>query len=96
MTNVVKQGCVLALTLFSMLFFAMLTDVFQDGHNGIPIRYRFHGKLFKLKRLQANSKLQTEVLLDQFLFAHDMTKGCSNRRENANMCGSSIRFKLQI
>ena len=50
-TNGVKQGCVLA----STLFYAMLTDAFQDGDNGIPIWYRFDGKLFNLKRLQAKS-----------------------------------------
>ena len=44
-TNEVKQGYVLASTLFSMLFSAMLTDVFEDCDNGIPIRYRFDGKL---------------------------------------------------
>ena len=69
-----KQGCVLASTLFSMMFSAMLTDAFQNGDNGIPIRYRFDGKLFNLGRLQAKSKLQTEVL-DEFLFADDMAKG---------------------
>ena len=73
-TNGVKQSCVLASTLFSMMFSAMLTDAFQDGDNGIPIRYRFDGKLFNLRRLQAKSKVQTEVL-DQFLFADDMAKG---------------------
>ena len=73
-TNGVKQGCVLAKTLFSMLFSAMLTAAFQDGNNGIPIRYRFDGKLFNLRRLQATSKVQTEVL-DEFLFADDMVKG---------------------
>ena len=38
-TNGVKQGCVLAPTLFGMMFSAMLTDAFQDGDNGISIRY---------------------------------------------------------
>ena len=73
-TNGVKQGCVLASTLFSMMFSAMLTDAFQDGDNGILIRYRFDGKLFNLRRLQAKSKVQTEVL-DEFLYADDMAKG---------------------
>ena len=73
-TNGVKQACVLASTLFSMMFSAMLTDAFQDGDNGIPIRYRFDGKLFNLRRLQAKFKVQTEVL-DEFLFADDMAKG---------------------
>ena len=72
-TNGVKQGCVLASTLFSMMFSAMLTDAFQDGVNGIPIRYRFDGKLFNLRRLQAKSKVQIEVV-DEFLFADDMAK----------------------
>lgn len=40
-TNGVKQGCFLALTLFSMVFSAMLTDAFwQDG---ISVRYRTDG-----------------------------------------------------
>ena len=72
-TNGVKQGCVLAPTLFSMMFSAMFTAAFQDGDNGIPIRYRFDGKLSNL-RLQAKSKVNTEVL-NEFLFADDMAKG---------------------
>ena len=72
-TNGVKQGCVLAPTLFSKMFSAMLTAAFQDADNGIPIGYRFDGKLFNLRRLQAESKVQTEVL-DEFLFADDITK----------------------
>ena len=75
-TNGVKQG----LTLFSMMFSAMLTDAFQDGDNGIPIRYRFDGKFFKLRRLQAKSKVQTEVL-DEFLFADDMAKGAPTQEK---------------
>ena len=62
------------------MFSAMLTDTFQDGDNSIPIRYRFDGKLFNLRRLQAKSKVQTEVL-DEFLFADDMTKGAPTEEE---------------
>ena len=47
-TNGVKQGCVLAPTQFSMMFSAMLRDAFQDGDNGIPIRYRWEA--FQLKK----------------------------------------------
>ena len=49
----------------------MLTEAFQDGDNGISIRYCFYGKLFNLKRLQAKYKVQTEVL-GEFKFADDM------------------------
>ena len=48
-TNGVKQGCVMAPTLFSMMFSAMLTDAFQDVDAGFPIRYRFDGKLLNLR-----------------------------------------------
>ena len=70
----VKQWCVLASTLFSMMFSAMVTNAFQGGGNGIHIRYPFDGKLFNLRRLQAKSNVQTQVL-DEFLFADDMAKG---------------------
>ena len=56
-----------------MMFSSMLTTAFQDGDNGIPIRYRFDGKLFNLRRLKAKFKVQTEVL-DEFLFADDTAK----------------------
>ena len=61
-------------TLFSMMFSVMLTDAFQDDDNGILFRYRFDGNLFNLRRLQAKSKVQTEVL-HEFLFADAMAKG---------------------
>ena len=51
----------------------MLTDAFQDGDNRLPIRYRFDGKLFNLRRLQATSKVQTEMF-DGFLFVEEMAK----------------------
>ena len=49
-------------TLYSMMFYAMVTYALQDCDAGFPIRYRFAGKLFNLKRLQATSKVQTNVL----------------------------------
>ena len=38
-TNGIKQGCVMAPTLFSMMSSAMFTDAFQDVDAGFPIRY---------------------------------------------------------
>ena len=70
----VKQGCVLAPTLFSMMFSAMLTAAFQNGENDIPIRHCFDGKLFNLRRLQAKSKVQIEVL-------DDMAKGARTKEK---------------
>ena len=75
-TNGVKQGCVLAPALFSMMFSAMLMDAFQDSDTGFPIRYRFDGNIFNLRRLQAKTKVQTDVL-DELLYADDMDKNAS-------------------
>eukprot|EP00745_Piridium_sociabile_P031931 TRINITY_DN5319_c0_g1_i2.p2 TRINITY_DN5319_c0_g1~~TRINITY_DN5319_c0_g1_i2.p2 ORF type:complete len:181 (-),score=46.77 TRINITY_DN5319_c0_g1_i2:857-1399(-) len=69
-TNGVKQGCVLAPTLFSMMFSAMLTDAFRDSDAGISIRYRYDGKLFNPRRLKAVTKV-TETVIRDFLFADD-------------------------
>ena len=56
-TNGVKQGCVLAPTLFSMVFSAMLLDAFHDNEDeGFPLRYRTDGELFKLSRLKSVKK----------------------------------------
>ena len=63
----------------SMMFSAMLMDAFQDSDAGFPIRYRFDGNIFNLRRLQAKakSKVQTDVL-DEFLYADDMDKNASS------------------
>ena len=98
MTNGVKQGCVLAPSLFSMMFSAMPTAAFQDGDNGIPIRYRFDGRLFNLRRLQAKSKVQTEVL-DEFLFADGMTEGAPTEEDEKGVdqvSGSYDSYDLTI
>ena len=45
-----------------------------------PIRYHFDGNLFNLRRLQAKTKVQTDVLdvLDEFLYVDDMGKNASS------------------
>ena len=76
-TNGVKQGRVMAPTLFSLMVSAMLMDEFQDSDTGFTIRYRFEGNIFNLKRLQAKTKVLTDVL-DELLFADDMDKNASS------------------
>ncbi len=70
--NGVKQGCILAPTPFSMMFLTMLTDAFRSTYIGINLRYHIDSKLFKLRRLQAKSKVHTATVRD-FLFADDCT-----------------------
>ena len=89
-TNRVKQGCVMAPTLLSMMFSAMPTDAFQDVDAGFPIRYRFDGKLLNLRRLQAKSKVQTNVV-DKLLYADNLAKIYQIRGKNARGCRSHGR-----
>ena len=55
-TNGVKQGCVMAPTLFSMMFL-LFKAAFQDVDAGFHIRYRFDDKLLNQRRLQTKSKV---------------------------------------
>ena len=76
-TNGVKQGCVMAPTLFSVMFSAMLMDAFQDSGTGFLIRYRFDGNIFNLRRLQTKTNVQTNVL-HELLYADDMDKNANS------------------
>ena len=75
--NGIKQACVMAPTMFSMMFSVMLMDAFQDSDTGFQIRYCFDGDIFNLRRLQAKTKVQTDVL-DELLYAEDMDKNASS------------------
>ena len=87
-TKEVKQGCVMAPKLFSMMFSAMLTDAFQDVDAGFPIRYRFDGKLLNLRRLQIKSKVKTDVV-DKLLYADDLAE---NAKSEEKMQGAVDRM----
>ena len=76
-TNGVKRDCVMAPTLFSMMFSAMLTDAFQDVDAVFPIRYRFDGKLLNLRRLRAKSIVQKDVV-DKLLYADDLAENAKS------------------
>ncbi|XP_063970828.1 uncharacterized protein LOC135157816 [Lytechinus pictus] len=76
-SNGVKQGCVLAPTLFSLMFSAMLTDAFSNTNMGIGIRYRTDGSVFNLyRKLKAKTKVSTDTITD-FLFADDCALNAS-------------------
>ena len=66
----VKQGCVLAPTLFGIFFAVLLKHAFGSTTEGIYLRTRSDGKLYNLSRLRAKSKVRLKCLRD-FLFADD-------------------------
>ena len=79
-TNGVKQGCVLAPTLFSMMFSAMLTEAFKDGKDGVEIEYRMDGGLHNIQRFRAKSKTKEDCVRD-LLFADDCALNASTEEK---------------
>ena len=55
-TNGVKQGCVLAPTLFSIFLSAMLDDAYRDMGDGVYIQSRQSADLFNVAHLRAKTK----------------------------------------
>ena len=69
-SNGVKQGCVLAPTLFSLLFAQMLAAALSQTEAGVKIHYRTDGNFFNLRRLKSRTKV-TRATVRDFLFADD-------------------------
>ena len=83
-----KQECVIAPTLFSMVFSVMLHDASQDNDDGIQLKYRTGGGVFNLRRLKANTKVKISTLRE-LLFADDCRL---NRSTEAGMQQCVNRF----
>ena len=66
----VKQGCVLAPTLFGIFFSMLLRHAFDDATEGIYLHSRSDGKLFNVARLKAKRKVRN-ILIRDMLFADD-------------------------
>ena len=68
-SNGVKQGCVLAPTLFSLLFAQMFSAALSQTEAGVKIHYHTDGE-FNLCRLKSYTKV-TRAIMQDFLFADD-------------------------
>ena len=66
----VKQGCVLALTLFGIFFSLLLPYLFHESEDGIFVHTRSNDNLFNLWHLRAKTKVH-RVLTREMLFADD-------------------------
>ena len=73
-SNGVKQGCILAPTLFSVFFSIMPREAKENLPDSVHIldtsRFRTDGNLFNLRRLLARTKT-IEELITELLFADD-------------------------
>ncbi|CAG4942943.1 unnamed protein product [Colias eurytheme] len=67
----VKQGCVLAPTLFAIYFAVVIKDCIEMAPVGIRIRFRTDGKLFNLDRLRARTKV-SHTIITEIMYADDL------------------------
>nr|XP_045617689.1 uncharacterized protein LOC123770067 [Procambarus clarkii] len=81
-TSGVKEGCVLAPTLVSMVLLAMLTDVFCDRQGGIPTRYRTDGGLFNQE--PTGCYKGEDTVIKDFLFADDCALNTSTEQHETH------------
>nr|VZI26919.1 unnamed protein product [Spirometra erinaceieuropaei] len=79
-TNGVKQGCVLAPTLFSLMFSAMLMDAYRDERPGIRIAYRTDGHLLNQRRMHFKSRV-SPTTVHELLFADDCALNATSEEE---------------
>ncbi len=96
----VKQGCVIAPSLFSLFFAAMLKEATEDMPQGVTIRFR-NGSVFNLSRLKASTKV-TEALIRELLFADDCMMSCHTQPDLQHMttkfsnATKNYRFQIRI
>lgn len=94
----VKQGCVLAPTLFGIFFSALLRRAFPDD-SGILLHTCSSGKLLNLARLRAKSKVR-HVLVRELLYADDAAFVAHSEADLQLLCSSfstaCLEFGLQI
>nr|VZI26156.1 unnamed protein product [Spirometra erinaceieuropaei] len=79
-TNGVKQGCVLAPTLFSLMFSAMLMDAYREERPGIRIAYRTDDHLLNQRRMNFQSRVSTTTV-HKLLFADDCALSTTSEEE---------------
>nr|VZI12193.1 unnamed protein product [Spirometra erinaceieuropaei] len=98
-TNGVKQGCVLAPTLFSLMLSAMLMDAYRDERPGIRVGYRTGGQLLNHRRTHFQSRVSLTTV-DELLSADDCalntTSGGEMQRSMYLFVAACVNFGLII
>ena len=97
--NIVKQGCVLAPTLFGLFFAAVLQDTTLGRKAGVFLQMRTDGRLLNLARLRAKQKVR-DILVHELQFADDcalVTHSLEDLQEiTSNFVSAAKDFGLTI
>lgn len=95
----VKQGCVLAPTLFSLYLSAMLEEAFRNSTEGVYIQTRPDANLFKLSHFNAKTKT-TLMVVREMLFADDCALVSHSAEEKQRLvdglADAAIKYSLKI
>ena len=98
-TNGVKQGCVLAPTLFSIFLSAMLEEAFRGMGDGVYIQSRQNAELLTVSHFRAKTKTKN-ILVRELLFADDSTQIAHSAEEIQRivdaLANASSKFGLKI
>lgn len=95
----VKQGCVLAPTLFALYFSVAVGEVVNRVSSGIHIRFRCDGGIFNLARLKARTKV-SHAVVTEIMYADDLCFVANSPQElqllMTNMNDVCCRYGLKI
>ena len=98
-SNGVKQGCVLAPTLFSFNLSAMLEVAFKDSTEGVYILTRRNANLFNVSHFKAKTKSSLKIVREM-LFADDsalVAHSATDMQKLVNAFSSAAaQFSLKI
>ena len=83
-----KQSCVLAATLFNLLFAQMLDSALSQSTVGVNIHYWYDGDFFNLRRIQSCIKA-SHVAARGFLFAYDCALAAHSEKEMQELATAS-------
>ncbi|XP_063624759.1 uncharacterized protein LOC134796499 [Cydia splendana] len=84
----VKQGCVLAPTLFALYFAFVVRESMKNLSEGIGIRFRMDGGLFNISRFRSRTKVSYAVMTE-IMYADDLCF-VSNSAEGLQRLMSSL------
>jgi len=80
-----KEGCVIAPTLFTIYLCAILFLVHDRLLCGVEIEYRLDGRLFNMSHLKAKTKVTKTAVID-----HQYVDGCAILAHTAEELQTSI------
>ncbi|BHF68905.1 hypothetical protein SprV_0301194600 [Sparganum proliferum] len=74
-----KQGCILASTLLTLMFSAMLMDAYRDQRPGIRVAYGTNGQLLNHRRMNFQSRVSPTSVYE-LLFTDDFSLNTTSER----------------